>query len=148
MDKFTKWIKAKPITNIRLEEAVEFFLDIIYQFDVPNYIITNNGTNFTCKKFLNFYDGYGIKVDWASVGHSRTNDQVERANSMVLQGLKPWFTPFSLVYGAEAVLPSDLDYGAPRVKVFDPDRAAEAQQDAVELLKEARETAIIRFARY
>ena len=27
-DKFTKWIEAKPITNIRSEEAVKFFLDI------------------------------------------------------------------------------------------------------------------------
>ena len=29
VDKFTKWIEAKPITNIRSEEAVKFFLDII-----------------------------------------------------------------------------------------------------------------------
>ena len=37
------------------------------------------------------------------------------------------FTPFFLAYGAEVVLPSDLDHGAPRVKVFDYDRATEAQ---------------------
>ena len=49
VDKFTKWIEAKPITNIRLEEAVKFFLDIIYRFGVPNYIITDHGTNFTKK---------------------------------------------------------------------------------------------------
>ena len=79
VDKFTKWIEAKPITNIRSEEAVKFFLDIIYQF----------GVNFTGKKFLDFSDGYSIRIDWASVGHPRTNGQVERANSMVLQGLKP-----------------------------------------------------------
>ena len=30
VDKFTKWIETKPITNIRSEEAVKFFLDIIY----------------------------------------------------------------------------------------------------------------------
>ncbi|XP_072150892.1 uncharacterized protein [Setaria viridis] len=58
------------------------------------------------------------------------------------------FTPFFLVYGAEVMLPFDLDYGAPRVKVFDPDRAAEAQQDAIDLLEEAHETALIRSARY
>ena len=60
VDKFTKWIEAKPITNICSEEAVKFFLDIIYQFGVPNYIITDHGTNFTRKKFLNFYDVYNI----------------------------------------------------------------------------------------
>ena len=41
------------------------------------------------------------------------------------------FTPFFLAYGAEAVLPSNLDHGAPRVKAFDHDQAVEAQQDAV-----------------
>ena len=58
------------------------------------------------------------------------------------------FTPFFLAYGAEAVLPSDLDHSAPRVKAFDRDRATEAQQDAVDLLKEAHETTIIHSARY
>ena len=32
VDKFTKWIEAKPITNIRSEEAVKFFLNIVYWF--------------------------------------------------------------------------------------------------------------------
>jgi hypothetical protein len=36
------------------------------------------------------------------------------------------FTPFFLTYGAEAVLPSDLDHGAPRVKAFDDDQVVEA----------------------
>ena len=58
------------------------------------------------------------------------------------------FTPFFLAYGAEAVLPSDLNHDAPRVKAFDRDRAAEAQQDAVDLLEEARGTTVIRSARY
>ena len=89
VDKFTKWIEANPITNIYSEEAVKFLLDIIYRFGVSNYIITNHGTNFTGKKFLDFYDGYGIRIDWASIGHLRTNAKVERANGMVLQGLKP-----------------------------------------------------------
>ena len=58
VNKFTKWIEAKPITNIRSEEAVKFFLDIIYRFGIPNCIITDHGTNFTGKKFLDFSDGY------------------------------------------------------------------------------------------
>ena len=73
VDKFTKWIEAKPITNIHSEEAVKFFLDIIYRFGVPNCIITDHRANFTGKKFLDFYDGYDIRVDWASAGHPRTN---------------------------------------------------------------------------
>ena len=58
------------------------------------------------------------------------------------------FTPFFLAYEAKAVLPSDLNHDAPRVKAFDQDRAAEAQQDTVDLLEEAHETTIIHSARY
>ena len=58
------------------------------------------------------------------------------------------FNPFFLAYRAKAVLPSDLDHGAPRVKAFDRDRAVEAQQDMVDLLEEAHETTIIHSARY
>ena len=58
------------------------------------------------------------------------------------------FTPFFLAYEAKVVLPSDLDHGAPRVKAFNRDRATEAQQDIVDLLEDARETTIIRSARY
>ena len=88
VDKFTKWIEAKPITNIRSEEVVKFFLDIIYRFGVPNCSITDHETNFTGKKFLDFCDGYGIRIDWALAGHPHTNGLVEQANGMVLQGLK------------------------------------------------------------
>ena len=137
---------------------------------MPNSIITDNGTNFTGHYFQEFAKGYGIRIDWASVGHPRTNGQVERAKVLILQGLKPsifdmlkkfagrWVeelpavlwslrtTPnrstrlksFFLTYGSEAVLPSDLDYGAPRVKAFDPAMAAEAQRNAMEVLEETR----------
>jgi hypothetical protein len=43
VDKFSKWIEARPIVNIRSEEAVSFFTDIIYRFGIPNTIITNVG---------------------------------------------------------------------------------------------------------
>ena len=44
IDKFTKWIEARPISMIKSEQAVLFFLDIIHRFGVPNPIITDNGT--------------------------------------------------------------------------------------------------------
>jgi hypothetical protein len=73
VDKFTKWIEAKPIAKTDSQEAVKFFHDIIYLFGVPNTMITDNGTNFTGKKFLEFTDAYGIRIDWALVEHPRTN---------------------------------------------------------------------------
>jgi transposase InsO family protein len=56
---------------------------------VPNSIITDNGSQFTGRKFLEFCDKFHIRVDWAAVAHPQTNGQVERANGMILQGLKP-----------------------------------------------------------
>jgi transposase InsO family protein len=147
INKFSKWAEVCPITNLRAEQAVTFFTDIIYQFGVPNSIITDNGSQITGKKFLKFCNKFHIRFDWAAVAHLQTNGQVERANGMILQGLKPkifdrlnksgrkwlqelpavvWslrttpsramgFTPFFLVYGAEAILPTDLEYGSPGV---------------------------------
>ena len=52
VDKFTKWIEARPISAIKSEQAVLFFLNIVHRFGVPNSIITDNGMQFTGKKFL------------------------------------------------------------------------------------------------
>ena len=52
VDKFRKWIKAQPISVIKFEQAVMFFLDIVHRFGVPNSIITDNGTQFTGRKFI------------------------------------------------------------------------------------------------
>jgi transposase InsO family protein len=79
---------VRPITNLKAEQAVTFFTDIVYRFGVPNSIITDNGSQFTGRKFLEFCDKFHIRVDWAAVAHPRTNGQVERANDMILQGLK------------------------------------------------------------
>jgi transposase InsO family protein len=68
---------------------VAFFTNIIHRFEVPNSIITDNGTQFTGRKFLDFCEDHHIRVDWAAVAHPMTNGQVERANDMILQGLKP-----------------------------------------------------------
>jgi transposase InsO family protein len=144
IDKLFKWIEVRPLNNIRSEQAVAFFTNIIHRFGVPNSIITDNDTQFTGRKFLDFCEDHHIRVDWAAVAHPMTNGQVERANGMILQGLKPriyndlnkfgrrwmrelpsvvWslrttpsratgFTPFFLVYGVEAILPTDLEYGS------------------------------------
>jgi transposase InsO family protein len=89
IDKFSKWVEVRPIANLRAQQAVTFFTDIIHRFGVPNSIITDNGSQFTGRKFLEFYDKFHIRVDWAAVAHPQTNGQVERANGMILQGLKP-----------------------------------------------------------
>jgi hypothetical protein len=73
IDKFSKWIEVRPLTNIGSKQAVAFFTNIIHLFGVPNSIITDNGTQFTGKKFLDFCEGHHIRVDWAVVAHPMTN---------------------------------------------------------------------------
>jgi hypothetical protein len=109
-----------------------------------------------------------------------TNGQVERANGMILQGLKPriyndlnkfgrqwmkelpsvvWslrttpsratgFTPFFLVYGAEAILPTDLEYGSPRTRAYDDQSNRTNREDSLDQLEEARDMALLHSARY
>ena len=58
------------------------------------------------------------------------------------------FTPFFLVYGAEAVLPTDILHDAPRVSAYNELTADEAQQLSVDLLEEERNLADQRSAIY
>ena len=39
-----------------------------------------------------------------------------------------------MVYGSEAILPTDLDYGAPRVKAYNEQGNEASLEDAVDLL--------------
>jgi hypothetical protein len=119
-------------------------------------------------------------MDWAAVAHPQTNDQVEHANGMILQGLKPrifdrmnksgrkWLqelwsvvwsfrttpskatgcTPFFLVYGAEAVLHTDLEYWSPKVKCYNENANQRAREDSLDQLDEARTVAFMHSARY
>jgi hypothetical protein len=109
-----------------------------------------------------------------------TNEQVERANGMILQGLKPriyndlnkfgkswikelpsvvWslrttpsratgFSSFFLVYGAEAILPMNLEYGSPRTKAYDDQNNQTSREDSLDQLEEARDVALLHSAWY
>lgn len=88
VDKFSKWIEAKPVVTITADKARDFFVNIVHWFGVPNRIITDNGTQFTGCVFKDFCEDFSIKICYASVAHPMSNGQVERANGMVLQGIK------------------------------------------------------------
>ena len=180
VDKFTKWIEVKPIKKLDGSTAVSFLKDIIARYGHPHSIITDNGTNFAKGEFARFCGSKGIRLDIASVAHPQSNGQVERANDMVLAGIKPrlveplkrspgcwldelpavvWslrttpnrstgYTPFFLVYGAEAVLPTDIEHDAPRIVLYTEKDAKEAREDGVDLLDEARDLALSRSAIY
>jgi transposase InsO family protein len=89
IDKFTKWIKDKPLVKYIVAKAVEFILDIMHRFEIPNRVITDLGSPFTAIKFRNWAQDCGISIDYVSVAHPEANEQVERANGLILARLKP-----------------------------------------------------------
>jgi hypothetical protein len=53
-----------------------------------------------------------------------------------------------MVYGAEAVPPTDLNYGAPRVIAYKELEAKEYLKDAMDQLDEAHDVALAHSAKY
>ena len=108
-----------------------------------------------------FCSNEGIRLDFASVVHPQSNGQAERANGLILAGIKPrlvaplvrsagcwieelsavlWslrttpnrstgFTPFFLVYGSEAIIPTDVEFDSPRVTLYTETESKEARED-------------------
>src|SRR3954467_14890519 len=58
------------------------------------------------------------------------------------------YTPFFMVCGAEAVLPHDIKFGAPRISGYEEEEAEEALQDDNDAADEARDTAPARSEGY
>jgi ribonuclease HI/transposase InsO family protein len=180
IDKFTKWPEAEPVRKITAAAAVKFIRSIFVRFGVANRIITDNGTQFTSAPFQEFCDEMGTRICFASVAHPQSNGQVERANALILNGLKTrafdrlhrcarqWVeelpavlwslrttagratkeTPFFLVYGAEAVLPSELSLGSARTRRYSEPEAEQSRMDDVNFIEEMRCRAALRAARY
>ena len=53
-----------------------------------------------------------------------------------------------MVYSSEAILLTDLDYGAPRVREYDEQGAEASVEDAMDELDEAHDVALLRSAKY
>jgi transposase InsO family protein len=88
VDKFTKWIEVCVVATVTSKEAAKFIEDITHRFEVPNRIVTDLGKAFTGSDFWDFCKDSLIDIFYSSVAYPRCNGQVERANIMVLQGIK------------------------------------------------------------
>ena len=77
VDKFTKWIVAKPVNTDESGPVIDFISWVVHHYGVRHSIITNNGSNFTADEVKTWCDKMGIKLDYDSVYHPQTNGQVE-----------------------------------------------------------------------
>ena len=89
VDKFSKWIEAKPVRKADGATALNFFISLVVRFGIPHSIITDNGTDFVHGELKDYCEELGIRLDLASVSHPQSNGQVERANGLILAGVKP-----------------------------------------------------------
>ncbi|GJR04613.1 reverse transcriptase domain-containing protein [Tanacetum coccineum] len=144
IDYFTKWVEAKPLISTT-GKHIEMFVweHKVYRFGRPQVIILDNGIFFVKGTFLVFYKKLGTLQASMSVYHPQTNGQVEVTNREIIKGMKrrlgkahqAWIdelpqvlwahrttpkssngkTPFSLVYGSEAVIPIEISVERKRV---------------------------------
>ena len=67
-DYFSKWVEAEPLVTIEESDVIRFvWRNIISRFGVPFAIITDNGGQFSGKKYRALLDEYGIKWDMIGV---------------------------------------------------------------------------------
>ena len=89
IDYFTKWVEVKALATIT-EAKIRSFVwkNIIYRFEIPMTIISDNGWQFDNQGFRDFCSNLGIKNQFSSPGHPQVNRQVEVMNRTLLKIIK------------------------------------------------------------
>jgi len=136
IDYFTKWVEAASYANVTKQVVVKFIKNnIICRYGVPSKIITDNGTNLNNDMVQALCEKFKIEHHNSSPYRPQMNGAVEAANKNIkkivqkmVTTYKDWHemlpyalhgyrttvrsstgaTPFSLVYGMEAVLPLEV----------------------------------------
>ncbi|XP_030941711.1 uncharacterized protein LOC115966668 [Quercus lobata] len=123
-----------PLREVKKEMVVNFIrTQLIYRYGVPRYIITNNGKPFYNRLIIGLYEKLGFKQYNSSMYNAPANELAEAFNKtlgsllkkVVSKTKRDWHerirealwayqttfrtpthgTPYSLVYGVEAILP-------------------------------------------
>ena len=84
IDNFTKWPEVDAVRKVTAQSAVKFFKGLVCRFGVPNRVITDNGTQFTSRTFMQYIQDLGSKVCFALLLIREATVQAERANAEVL----------------------------------------------------------------
>ena len=139
-------------------------------------LISDNGLQFDSKAFRKYCYDLGIKNRYSTPAYSQENGQVEAVNKVIMNGLKKrlddtkgkWVeelphvlwtnrttrrkstgeTPFSMTYGAEAVIPLENGFPTMRTSTFTLDGNDELLKKNLDLVEERRENAMVQLAYY
>jgi hypothetical protein len=144
IDYFTKWTEVVPLKNSQ-DEHVIYFLEtnIFSRFGLPLEIITDNSLDFISAKMAQFLAKIGVKHFTPSTYYPQGNGQSKSTNKNMVRIIKmlieynprQWhtlliyalwadhtttkvstsFTPFQLVYGQQAILPTKLELSSLRM---------------------------------
>lgn len=174
---FTKWVEAEALSNIKASTATNFiWRNIICRFGIPHAIISDNGTQFNADHTVEFLEKLGIHNNFTSVSHPASNGLAEVTNRTILEGLKRkvsesrtnwpdkldeilWTyrttpreatqqTPYSLVFGMEAVTPLEMISPSLRMVAYADGGNHGARKVDLELVDERREQARLHMAVY
>jgi ribonuclease HI len=169
-DYFTRWAEAIPLKEVKADNVIRFMeLHILYRFGVPNRVISDNGTVFKSFKVTRFAAKYHIDWRYSSIYNPRANGLAEAFNKTLCKILKKtvaknkrdwhdrihealWayrttvrtptqMTPYSLVFGGEAVLPLEIEISSLRVAVHEQltdDENAKLRLQELETIEETR----------
>ncbi|XP_023914564.1 uncharacterized protein LOC112026112 [Quercus suber] len=177
VDYFTRWAKAEALADIWDTDVKKFvWKNIVTRFGVPESLISDNGLQFDSRAFCTFCKDLGIKNRYSTPAYPQSNGLAEATNKVILNGLKKrldgakgswaeelpnvlWAyrttprrstgeSPFSLTYGSEAVIPTEVNLCSARVAGFNPAQNDEMIVGLLDRLEECREAATVRPAEY
>ena len=84
-----KWVKAKPLANIRDVDAKIFvWKNIVTRFGVPHVLISENSLQFDSKMFRRYCGELGITNRYPTPAYPQGNEQAEAVNKVMVNGLK------------------------------------------------------------
>nr|XP_027124156.1 uncharacterized protein LOC113740835 [Coffea arabica] len=138
IDYFTKWIEAEPLATISGRAVQKFFWkNIVCHFGIPHVLISDNG-----RQFAETPSGAGAP----SSGSASTSRRSVIPRPTVRTATQE--TPFSLTYGAKAVVPAEIGLPSLRTHNFVASTKEEELRCNLDILEAKREEAAIRMAKY
>ena len=88
-DYFSKWAEVVPLKEVKTENILHFFkTHVIYRFDIPRRIISDNGPAYRSHKISRFAQQHNIDWRYSSDYNPRANGLAEAFNKTLTKIMK------------------------------------------------------------